>query len=83
LLSEVQLVPLCNGSASDAAAAAAAAAAANEEMVNGRKVGRAAIYMRELISRQVKANQLSRAGSLTDSAVLRRKVGAVQVECTS
>mmetsp|Transcript_9164 Transcript_9164/g.34236 ORF Transcript_9164/g.34236 Transcript_9164/m.34236 type:complete len:546 (+) Transcript_9164:148-1785(+) len=34
---------------------------------------RAAQYMRELISRQVKTNQLSRAGSLADSAVLRRK----------
>lgn len=43
------------------------------ESPGGRKVGRAAQYMRELISRQVKANQLSRAGSLTDSAVLRRK----------
>ena len=40
---------------------------------DGRKTSRAAMYMRELISRQVKANQLSRAGSLTDSAVLRRK----------
>jgi len=34
---------------------------------------RAAQYMRELINRQVKNNKLSRAGSLADSTVLRRK----------
>ena len=51
-----------------------AAAVEEEERERGeRKVGRAAMYMRDLISRQVKANQLSRAGSLTDSAALRRK----------
>ena len=38
-----------------------------------RPQSRAAQYMRELINRQVKANKLSRAGSLADSAVLRRK----------
>ena len=38
-----------------------------------KEESRAAQYMRELISRQVKSNQLSRAGSLADSAVLRRK----------
>jgi IMP and pyridine-specific 5'-nucleotidase len=37
------------------------------------KMGRAAQYMRELIKRQVKTNDLPRAGSLTDSTVLRRK----------
>ena len=36
-------------------------------------VSRAARYMRELISRQVRENRLSRAGSMTDSQVLRRK----------
>ena len=37
------------------------------------KLGRAAQYMRELIKRQVRSNDLPRAGSLTDSTVLRRK----------
>jgi len=36
-------------------------------------VGRAARYMRELIKNQVNANHLARAGSITDSSVLRRK----------
>ena len=39
----------------------------------GATPARTAMYMRDLISRQVKANQLSRAGSLSDSTVLRRK----------
>jgi IMP and pyridine-specific 5'-nucleotidase len=36
-------------------------------------VGRAARYMRELIKNQVNSNHLARAGSITDSSVLRRK----------
>eukprot|EP00982_Pelagococcus_subviridis_P012374 31166-Pelagococcus_subviridis.AAC.9 len=43
------------------------------EAAQAREVGRAAQYMRDLISRQVKSNNLSRAGSLADSTVLRRK----------
>ena len=54
-------------------AAAAVAPAPSGSDSGERKVGRAAQYMRDLISRQVKSNQLSRAGSLADSAVLRRK----------
>lgn len=53
----------------------------NEEDMNAGKVtnekpqdvGRAARYMRELIKSQVNANHLARAGSITDSSVLRRK----------
>jgi len=39
----------------------------------GVEVGRAARYMRELIKKQVNSNHLARAGSITDSSVLRRK----------
>jgi len=48
----------------------------NEEVLQStdeEKMGRAAQYMRELIKRQVRSNDLPRAGSLTDSTVLRRK----------
>ena len=38
-----------------------------------QEVGRAARYMRELIKNQVNSNHLARAGSITDSSVLRRK----------
>lgn len=40
---------------------------------DGKKVGRTALYMRDLLSRQTRLSGLSRAGSITDSSVLRRK----------
>lgn len=49
------------------------ATTAVQENGERQEVGRAARYMRELIKNQVNSNHLARAGSITDSSVLRRK----------